>query len=85
MVFLFSFYKKGLNLGDQISFATDSTITATVAGEREVDYDHQTWKLSPLTYKIYGEQGQLNTSGAYLGASHLQYAGKRLKFLPDIV
>jgi hypothetical protein len=41
----------GLKLGDQISFATDSTITATVAGEREFDYGHQTWKLSPLTIK----------------------------------
>ena len=81
---LFSFYKKGLRPGDSISFASDTAITAMVTGEREVEYDGQTWKLSPLTYKIYEEKGQLNTSGAYQGASHWQYAGKKLKDLPDI-
>ena len=81
---LFSFYKKGLKDGDQISFIADDAITATVSGERDVEYAGQTWKLSPLTYRIYEEKGQLNESGAYQGAYYWQYRGERLKELPDI-
>jgi len=81
---LFSFYKKGLRNGDQISFIPDHNVTATISGEREVDYDGQTWKLSPLTYKVFENKGQLNSSGAYQGANYWQYNNKRLKSLPNI-
>lgn len=80
----FSFYRKGLKDGDTINFVSDNTITATIAGEREVDYGGQEWKLSPLTYKIFEDKGQLNSSGAYQGAYYWQYGGTRLKDLPDI-
>ena len=80
----FSFYRKGLSRGDVISFVSDDTITATVIGEREVDYGGQEYKLSPLTYKVFEDKGQLNSSGAYQGAYYWQYNGKRLKDLPDI-
>ncbi len=80
---LFSFYNKGLKDGDRISLVSDKAITATIVGEREVDYGGQTWKLSPLTYKVYEDKGQLNSSGAYHGASYWQYKGKKLKDLPD--
>lgn len=80
---LFSFYRKGLKDGDEISFIADKTVTATIAGEREVEYGGQTWKLSPLTYKIYEDKGQLNSSGAYQGAKYWQWNGKKLKDLPD--
>lgn len=81
---LFSFYKKGLKDGDVVSFVSDDNITATVVGERDVDYGGQTYKLSPLTYKIYEDKGQLNSSGAYQGAYYWQFNGKRLKDLPDV-
>ena len=81
---LFSFYKKGLKNGDKISFIKDKNIVATVCGEREVEYNGQVWKLSPLTYKIFEERGELNKSGAYQGAAHWEYNGKKLKDLPDI-
>jgi hypothetical protein len=81
---LFSFYRKGLKNGDEIAFIPDTSITATVCGEREVDYGGQTWKLSPLTYKIFDDKGQLNSSGAYQGANYWQYGGKKLKDLTDI-
>ncbi len=80
---LFSFYRKGLKDGDEISFISDKTVIATVAGEREVEYGGQTWKLSPLTYKIYEDKGKLNSSGAYQGANYWQWNGKKLKDLPD--
>lgn len=80
---LFSFYRKGLENGDEINFIADKTVVATVAGEREVEYGGQTWKLSPLTYKIFEDKGQLNGSGAYQGANYWQYKGKKLKELSD--
>lgn len=80
---LFSFYRKGLKDGDEIRFISDKTIIATVAGEREVEYGGQTWKLSPLTYKIFEDKGQLNSSGAYQGANYWQWNGKKLKDLSD--
>lgn len=81
---LFSFYKKGLKNGDTISFIADEDITATVTGEREVEYGGQTWKLSPLTYKIHEEKGRLNASGAYQGANYWAYRGIKLKDLADV-
>lgn len=80
---LFSFYRKGLKNGDKIAFITDKSITATICGEREVEYDGQKWKLSPLTYKIFDDKGQLNSSGAYQGANYWEYHGKKLKDLSD--
>ena len=81
---LFSFYKKGLKKGDEIVFIADKNITARVIGEREVEYGEQTWKLAPLTYKIYEQKGELNSSGAYQGSAYWQYKGKRLRDLPDV-
>jgi len=81
---LFSFYKKGLNIGDVIVFKDDETIAAKVVGEREVEYGGQIWKLSPLAYKLYEQRGELNASGAYAGADHFKYKGKKLRDLPDI-
>jgi len=80
----FSFYKKGIKDGEEIVFIADKEITAKVVGEREVEYGDQTWKLAPLTYKIYEQKGGLNGSGAYQGAAYWQYKGKRLRDLPDI-
>jgi len=76
---LFSFYKKGLKNNDEIVFCDDKTIAARVCGEREVEYDGQIWKLAPLTYEIYKRKNKLNKSGAYQGAAHFEYQGKRLR------
>lgn len=81
---LFSFYKKGLKDGDVIKFASDQEITAVVAGEREVNYGGQLWRLSPLTYKVFEQKGQLNASGAYQGAAYWVFGKKKLKDMPDI-
>lgn len=81
---LFSFYKKGLKNGDVIAFKADKTITARVAGEREVEYEGQVWKLTPLTYTLYKQRDELNESGAYAGADHFTFNGIKLRKLPDI-
>ena len=81
---LFSFYKKGLKNGDKIVFIADKKISAKVCGKRKVKYKGQVWKLSPLTYKIFEEKGELNSSGAYQGANYFEYKGTKLKDLPDI-
>ena len=82
---LFSFYKKGLKDGDEISFINDDSIVAKVVSEREVEFGGQYWKLSPLTYKIFQDKGQLNSSGAYQGANYWQFNSKKLKDMPDIM
>jgi len=81
---LFSFYKKGLKIGDEIVFIDDKDIVVKVVGEREVEYNGQVWKLSPLTYKLFEQKGKLNASGAYQGASYFLFNGVKLKDLPDI-
>lgn len=81
---LFSFYRKGLKSGDVVQFISDPTINATVCGEREVEYDGQKWKLSPLTYKVFDDKANLNSSGAYQGANYWCFKGKKLKDLPDL-
>ncbi|MGO3702228.1 MAG: GIY-YIG nuclease family protein [Candidatus Saccharimonadales bacterium] len=81
---LFSFYRKGLRNGDTVHFIPDQSITAVIVGEREVDYEGQVWKLSPLTYKLFEIQGKLNSSGAYQGANYWQFDNKKLKDMPDV-
>ena len=81
---LFDFYSKGLKDGDAIAFIADSSITAIVSGAREVEYAGQTWKLSPLTRKIFEDMGQVSASGAYQGAAYWQHNGKKLKDTKDI-
>ena len=82
---LFTFYKKGLKNGDEIVFKDDEKIIAKIVGEREVEYDGQIWKLSPLAYKLYEQRDGLNESGAYAGADYFKYKGKKLRDLTDIV
>lgn len=81
---LFSFYKKGLVNGNVIRFISDDTVNATIVGERDVEYNGQLYKLSPLTYKIFEEKGQLTNSGAYQGARYWHFNGKRLTELNDV-
>lgn len=81
---LFSFYRKGITNGSTIVFVGDNEYTAKVIGEREVAFAGQEWKLSPLAYKLYEQIGKLNKSGAYQGAAHFTYQGKKLKDIPDV-
>ncbi len=80
---LFSFTKKGLKNGDIITFVKDKSKTAKIINEREVEYNGDIWKLSPLARKLFEERGEVSKSGAYQGAAYFEYNGKKLKDLPD--
>ena len=80
----FSFFKKGLKIGDEIVFCEDKAIKPTVKSEREVEYQNQIWKLSPLVYELYKKQGKLNSSGSYQGAFYFTFDNIKLTKLPDI-
>lgn len=80
---LCSFYRKGLKNGDVITFAQDKSISATVVGEREVEYGGEIYKLSPLTRNIFQQKGKRNASGAYQGATYWIFNGQKLKDLED--
>jgi len=80
---LFSFYNKGLKDGDEIKFVEDERLTAIVSGERNVEFENKTWKLSPLAYELFKRRNELTTSGAYQGAAFFTYNGTKLKDLPD--
>jgi hypothetical protein len=79
----FSFYDKGLKDGDEIMFAKDNNITAIVSGERSVEFEKKSWKLSPLAYELYKRRNELRASEAYQGAAHFTCNGVKLKDLPD--
>ena len=81
---LFGFYAKGMTDGDIITFIDDDAIMATVASDRDVEYDGETLKLATLTRKIFEQKGAGNESGRYQGAAYWAYRGTKLKDLPDI-
>ncbi|MFA6171691.1 MAG: GIY-YIG nuclease family protein [Patescibacteria group bacterium] len=81
---LFTFYRKGIKNGEIVVFKDDENISAKVVGEREVEYEGQVWKLSPLAYKLYEQRKELNASGAYAGADYFKYKGTKLRDLPDV-
>jgi hypothetical protein len=80
----FSFFKKSLKVGDEIVFCEDETIKAIVKNEREVEYQGQLWKLSPLVYHLYKQLNKLNSSGAYQGSNYFTFDNTKLNKLPDI-
>lgn len=80
---LFNFYNKGIKNGDKIIFIYDETIKAKVVGEREVEYEGQVYKLSPLVYKLMEQRGKLNKSGAYQGAKYFKFNEKILTDIPN--
>lgn len=81
---LFNFSQKGIKVGSIITFIKDKNITAKVINDREVEYNGEKFKLSPLALKLFQERGEANKSGAYQGAAYFEYNGKKLKDLPDI-
>lgn len=65
-------------IGLDISFIEDPSIRVRVVGNKEVEFEGKTWKLSPLTKEIQTRRGKANASGAYNGAYYWEYDGIRL-------
>ena len=80
---MFNFFTRGIMKGEEITFKDDDSIVAKVVGEREVEYNGEIRKLSPLTREIYEKKGKLNQSGAYQGAAYWMYKSKILKDIPE--
>ena len=74
----FDFYVKGLKDGDTIRFIDDPSITAIVAGSRQVLFEGELWYLSPLARELYIRIHRDNSSGAYQGPLYFIFNGIRL-------
>lgn len=75
---LFSFYKIGIQKGNKLAFYADPAIQVKVVGEREVEYQGQIWKLSPLATNLYKKIGHQRKNNSIQGAHHFMFKGKRL-------
>lgn len=72
-----SFINMGL-LGEEIDFIKDPSIIAKVVSDKEVEFEGERWRLSPLTAEIQKRRGQLTKSGTYSGADYWEYEGVKL-------
>ena len=80
----FSFTKKGIPEGSTIVFAANPAYTATVIGNKEVEFEGSVYKLSPLARLLYERIGKVTKSGAYRGAEHFTYKGTVLLNCKDV-
>lgn len=65
-------------IGETISFCPDSSITAKVVSDKEVEFEGRRWLLSPLTRELFKRMGMLNKSGAYKGSQYWAFEGIKL-------
>ena len=71
----FSFYKCGIQNGEQIVYVHDSSIVCTVANDREIFFNGKKTSLSALAKKL------LNRSCGVQGTLHFTYNGEILSAL----
>ena len=77
------FNNKGLPIGTVVTFRGDNSLTATVAGDKALDFEGKIYKLSALARVLYTRIGKVTSSGAYQGALHFLYHGVPVLNLPD--
>lgn len=65
-------------IGETISFCPDSSITAKVVSDKEVEFEGRRWLLSPLTRELFKRMGMLNKSGAHKGSQYWAFEGIKL-------
>lgn len=73
----FSFKALGL-IGETIYFIKDTSISAKVKTDHEVEFEGKLYKLSPLTRELFRRMGKINKSGSYRGAEYWEYEGEKL-------
>jgi hypothetical protein len=74
----FDFFKKGIRVGEIITFIDDPKITAVVASNRQVLFEEKLWYLSPLTRELYDRRSEGTPSGSFQGPLYFLYNNKRL-------
>lgn len=73
-----TFSMLGIKDGETIHFVEDSSIVATVNGEKTVEFENKTWTLSALTRELKERSNTANNSGSYRGGNYFLYHGKTL-------
>jgi hypothetical protein len=80
---LFSFSRKGIKVGDAITFIENNDLTATVVNDRQVEYQGKRYYLSPLAQKLLHETNGRAANAPTRGAIYFTYNGVVLTELPD--
>lgn len=70
----FSFYKCGIKDGEQLAFINDPSITCTVVGDRNINYDGEETSLSALAKKLLHKD-------SIQGTLYFTYKGEMLSAL----
>lgn len=73
----FSFFKCQIAVGEQIEYAYDSSVTATVVGDRAVEYDGVTMSLTAIAKHLTGKKY------AIAGPKFFKYKGELLNDIRD--
>ncbi len=75
---IFSLYAVGIRNGDKLAFYGDPSIQVKVVGDRDVEYQGEIKKLSPLAACLYEKIGRKRKNKSIQGAHHFLFKGKRL-------
>lgn len=73
----FSFFKCNISMGEQIEYAYDSNILATVVGDRSIEYNGTTMSLTALAKLLTGKKY------AIAGPRFFKYKGEWLNDIRD--
>lgn len=69
----FSFSEAQMPIGSTISFVRNPQVTATVVSDTEVEFEGNTFRLSPLVRLLFERDGNSNASGAYQGPQYFTF------------
>ena len=73
-----------LLIGEEVSFCLEPEVKARVLDAHKVEFEGNTWRLSPLTRELMARRGQVNESGSYRGPEYWTYDGKRLVDIEEL-
>lgn len=82
---VFTFSKKGIQIGCEITFIDDNSIKAIVHNNRQVIYEGKVYSLSGLTKELYTRMNRVSNSGSYQGPHYFTYKGVKLNELENVL
>ena len=74
-----SLFKCGLKIGDKLEFLKRPNEIAIVKNAYEVEYNNETWRISPLATKLLGKESENSVSGSL----YWTYNGETLQNIRD--